>query len=68
MADYPAYTVTRYPGLGYSRQPLGRGFTCLWRLVAYEDKPEWPPCVGPQYRTKAELLGDLHAYAERNGY
>ena len=67
MADYPAFTRTRFAGLGYSRQPIGRT-SCLWRLVAYEDRPEWPACVGPQYRTKDELLGDLQDYAERGGY
>ena len=67
MADYPAFSRTRYAGLGFSRQPLNAG-RCLWRLVAYEDRPDWPPMVGPQYHTKAELLADLPDYAARSGW
>lgn len=45
---------TRFEELGYVQQARG-----LWRFVAMEDNR----VVGPQYRTKAELLADLAAYA-----
>jgi hypothetical protein len=44
---------TRYPELCYQRQ------WDLWRIVTAEDEAT----VGPQYRTRAELLGDLERYA-----
>lgn len=49
---------TRYKELGYMQQ--GRS---LWRLVDQESAS----VVGPQYKTKAELLGDLDRYAKDFG-
>lgn len=56
---------TRYAGLGYVQ--LTRG---VWRVVDRHDGDgEVPRCVGPIYRTRAELLADLDAYArEAWGY
>lgn len=49
---------TRYPELGYRHQGSG-----LWRIVDNSSGSE----VGPQYRTKAELLADLDRYARYFG-
>jgi hypothetical protein len=47
---------TRFSGLTYQRQ-----IDC-WRFMVDGQN------VGPQYRTKAELLADLNRYAELYGY
>ena len=52
---------TRYATLGYRCD--GRG---LWRVYDVDDR-ESPAAVGPQYRTKAELLADLAHYAREYG-
>lgn len=44
---------TRFPELNYQRQ------WDRWRIVTAEDGA----AVGPQYRSKAELLADLERYA-----
>jgi hypothetical protein len=49
---------TRYKELGYSR--ITRD---LWRLIDLETGAD----IGPYYRTKAELLGDLTRYATDYG-
>lgn len=51
---------TRFETLGFINQLPG-----LWRFIDLSDyKPQDPPrTVGPQYRTKAELLADLARYA-----
>jgi hypothetical protein len=50
---------TRFSELGYRQDAPG-----LWRVVAL-DSPNGSTgaSIGPQYRTKAELLGDLELYA-----
>lgn len=45
---------TRFKELGYRKTMPG-----LWRFVDAETGAD----VGPQYRTKAELLADLERYA-----
>ena len=57
-------THTRFPSLAYMR--AGR----CWRLVDITDYKlgDCPSFVGPMYRTRAELLADLQAYAERAGW
>jgi len=50
-------TKTRYEELGFEKQGN------IWRFVTTEDGAT----VGPQYRTKAELLGDLYRYAKLYG-
>ena len=52
---------TRYATLGYRCD--GRG---LWRVYDVDDR-ESPAAVGPQYRTKMELLADLARYASEYG-
>jgi hypothetical protein len=49
---------TRFPELAYINQAAG-----LWRIVTTEDGAT----IGPQYRTKAELLADLDRYAREYG-
>jgi hypothetical protein len=51
---------TRFYGLGFVN--FGSGH---WQFIdLHGRKPEdWPSQVGPLYRTKAELLADLTAYA-----
>ena len=49
---------TRFEGLGYIHQD-----TNLWRIVDIHDGINISNTVGPHYRTKAELLGDLDRYA-----
>ena len=40
-----------------------------WRIVAFDEGgPADGADVGPIYRTKAEVYGDLADYARRNGY
>lgn len=51
-------TSTRYAELCYEQQAKN-----LWRIVASEDGSS----IGPHYRTKAELLGDLDRYAAEYG-
>jgi hypothetical protein len=48
---------TRFAELNYQRQ------WDRWRIVTAEDEAT----VGPQYRSKAELLGDLDRYAGVHG-
>jgi hypothetical protein len=48
---------TRFPGLGYRKDSPN-----LWRVVDTSSGRS----VGPQYRTKAELLADLARYAREN--
>lgn len=71
MTDYiGSVTVhrTRFVELGYAN--TGRG---LWRIVALDGAGAdgWHGgtlnCVGPHYRTKAELLADLTRYAAEYG-
>jgi hypothetical protein len=54
----PAPRATRYPELGYAQHDAG-----LWRAI---DMKTLEP-VGPQYKTKAELMGDLDRYAQDFG-
>ena len=49
---------TRFPELGYRNDGPG-----LWRFV----DTETGATIGPFYRTKAELLGDLHRFAADYG-
>ena len=49
---------TRYPELGYQKVAPG-----LWRFVDLETGST----VGPQFKTKAELLADLARYATEYG-
>jgi hypothetical protein len=51
---------TRYPELGYRQDGPS-----LWRIYALGDGR--PAGVGPQYRTRAELLADLDRYATDYG-
>jgi hypothetical protein len=52
---------TRFPRLTYQRQGD------VWRFI--DNDPDCGPAVvGPQYRTQAELLGDLTRYAQESGY
>lgn len=67
MADWPAYTPTRFPPLGLSRCPGYRQPT-VWRFVDPADRPDAPAPVGPQYRTKGEALADLDRYAKDAGW
>ena len=54
---------TRYDALGYEKHAHN-----LWRIVNI-DGDGTTHAVGPHYRTKAELLGDLTRYAsEAWGY
>jgi hypothetical protein len=48
---------TRFAELGYRRD-----FENCWRFVCIETDAS----VGPQYRTKAELLADLGRYASES--
>lgn len=52
---------TRFPGLGYIN--FGGGH---WQFIDLHDRSpdEWPSQVGPCYKTKGELLGDLTNYAK----
>lgn len=67
MEQWPAYTPTRFPLLGVSQ--------CgprLWRIVSLDFEgggttPGAPAVIGPQYRTKGELMGDLARYAVESG-
>ena len=52
---------TRYPELCYMQQDRN-----LWRFVYVGEGCE--SVVGPQYRTKAELLADLERYAREWGF
>lgn len=55
---------TRFPGLGFIQQAPN-----LWRIVDIHDGENTTRVVGPQYRSKAELLGDLGRYAHESwGY
>ena len=50
---------TRYPELGYRQDDHE-----LWRIYSMDGTPA---AVGPQYRSKAELLADLDRYAKEYG-
>lgn len=52
---------TRYPELCYMQQGPR-----LWRFIYVGEGRE--STVGPQYRTKAELLADLERYAREWGF
>ena len=55
---------TRFKGLGYIHQDKN-----LWRVVDLHDGINTNHVVGPHYRSKTELLGDLERYAtETWGY
>ncbi len=59
---------TQYAGLGYANtNPAG---VALWRVIDKHDVPEGgrEGVVGPQYKSKAELLADLPRYAATWGY
>ena len=65
-AQWPSYSPTRYRYLGVSQCAPS-----LWRFVCLDfdgggTTPTAPAVVGPQYRTKAECLADLHRYAAEN--
>ena len=49
---------TRFEELGYTKID-----TNLWRIVSLEDGA----VIGPQYRTKTELLCDIERYATEYG-
>ena len=49
---------TRYPELGYRQDDAA-----LWRIYALDGER----AIGPFYRSKAELLGDLARYAAEYG-
>ena len=56
--------TTRFEGLGYIQQD-----SKLWRVVDIHDGRNTIHVVGPQYRSQAELLGDLDRYAKETwGY
>lgn len=68
MPSWPSYAPTRFPFLGVSQVERS-----LWRIVCLDwdgggTSPRAPACIGPQYRTKGELLGDLRRFAEERGY
>lgn len=48
---------TRFAELAYINQTRG-----LWRFIATDALPQIS-VVGPQYRTRAELLADMSTYA-----
>ena len=52
---------TRYQAFGYRQDGPS-----LWRVYDITDLDS-PAAVGPQYRTKGELLADLQRYAEEYG-
>lgn len=55
---------TRFKELGYWNP-----FPGVWRFVALEDGLKadgLPSAVGPSYKTKGELLGDLSNYAKNS--
>ena len=62
MATYPVETIhrTRYAELGYVQDA-----PTLWRIVDLSGGLQGR--VGPLYRTKTELLGDLERYAAAFG-
>lgn len=53
-------TPTRFPELQYERQAVD-----LWRIL--DATGDVPRAVGPQYKTKAELLADLERFAAEFG-
>ena len=61
MSSHPSIRPTRYDALGYRCD--GRG---LWRIYDVMELDSIG-AVGPQYRTKAELLADLDRYAKQFG-
>lgn len=67
MANFKL-TKTRFAGLAFYQQQPG-----LWRVADIHDSQlnaqGLPRAVGPQYRTKSELLADLERYARESwGY
>lgn len=63
-SPYAGARPTRYKELGYMEQDKG-----LWRLVAMPTPglDDDYAVVGPQYKTKAELMADLPRYAREYG-
>lgn len=63
--NVPVIHRTRIPGLSYINQARG-----LWRVVdTHDDRNDAYRTVGPQYKTKAELLADFDRYSrEAWGY
>lgn len=61
--DYAPFSKTRFAGLGYKK-------ICdnCWMVLDLHDAPARVSQVGPQYRTKTELLADLENYAKGWGY
>lgn len=65
-ADWPRYALTRYRHIGVSRLS-----PTLWRFVCLDwegggTSKNFPACIGPMYRTRAECLSDLNRYATEN--
>ena len=60
MENYDKLHKTRFHGLFYTHNGDH------WRFINGEDGDQH--AVGPQYATKAELLGDLTRYAAEYGY
>jgi hypothetical protein len=54
----PNIRPTRFPELGYCKHAAN-----LWRIIAMDTES----AVGPQYKTKMELLADLPRYASDYG-
>ena len=54
----PSVWPTRFAELGYCKHAAN-----LWRIVALDTNQ----AVGPQYRSKMELLADLPRYAKDYG-
>ncbi len=54
---------TQIAGLGYINQAPG-----LWRFVDTHDGQDSTRTVGPQYKTRQELLSDFDRYASSWGY
>ncbi len=57
----PKARPTRFEGLGYRMDAPG-----LWRFVDTSDGME--ATIGPQYKTKLELLADLGNFAQERGF
>lgn len=53
--------ASRFAGLGYTNSNPA-GVPC-WRFVDMHGGEDRAACVGPQYRTRAELLADAARYA-----
>ena len=53
--------ATRFPTLHFVNYGPGH-----WQFVSGTRSDGWPSQVGPIYKTKAELLGDLTTYARES--